>query len=143
MDQHMSVHRIGALAAAAGVTVDTLRYYEREGLLPPASRTAGGFRLYSPDIAQRLQFIKRAQQLGLTLREIRQLVQPENCRCSAVRDVITERLADVERRLRELVAFRKTLRKALARCDETLGRSKRAACPVAKRLESGKLRAAG
>lgn len=134
MRQQMSVSRIGALAAVAGVTVDTLRYYEREGLLPRASRTAGGFRLYTQESAQRLRFIKQARQLGLSLREIRQLVDPENGRCSAVRDLIAHRLTDVDRRLHELTAFRKTLQIALERCEQTLGRSKSAACPVAHTL---------
>jgi DNA-binding transcriptional MerR regulator len=138
--QHAKTRRIGALAVAAGVTVDTLRYYEREGLLPRAGRTAGGFRVYTPQIADRLQFIKQAQQLGLTLREIRQIVEPDGGRCSAVRDRLAERLADVDRRLRELTAFRRTLKKALECCDETLGRSRRAACPVPRQLDAGRLR---
>lgn len=144
MHQQTSVRRIGALAAAAGVTVDTLRFYEREGLLPRASRTAGGFRLYTPEIVQRLRFIRQAQQLGLSLREIRQLVEPDNGRCSAVRDVIAARLADVDRRLAELTSFRRTLKKALEQCDATLGRSRNAACPVVRRLGTEKRsRAAG
>ena len=135
----MNVRRIGALAAVAGVTVDTLRFYEREGLLPRATRTAGGFRLYTQESAQRLRFIKQARQLGLSLREIRELVEPDNCQCSAVRDVIAERLTDVDRRLRELAWFRKTLQVALERCEQTLGRSKNAACPVARRLGTANL----
>src|SRR5262245_7566707 len=105
--------RIGALAAAAGVTVDTLRYYEREGLLPRPSRTAGGCREYAPEIAGRLRFIGQAQRLGLSLCEIRQLVEPENGRCAAVREMIAARLADVDERVRELQSFRRTLRGAL------------------------------
>ena len=96
-----------------------MRYYEREGLLPRASRTAGGFRLYTQEMAQRLSFIKQARLLGLTLREIRQLLEPDNCRCSAMRRVIAERLADVDRRIDELAAFRSTLQTALERCDGT------------------------
>jgi DNA-binding transcriptional MerR regulator len=134
MHRSTRVRRIGDLAEAAGVTVDTLRYYEREGLLPRVDRTAGGFRLYSQETARRLQFIKQARDLGLTLREIRQLVDPENGRCVAMREVLAERLADVDRRLRDLTAFRRTLRKALARCEETLDRSKDAPCPVVRQL---------
>ena len=134
MRQPAGVRRIGDVAEAAGVTVDTLRYYEREGLLPRAGRTAGGFRLYSQETAQRLQFIKQARELGLSLREIRQLVDQRNGRCSAMRKVIVERLADVDRRLHDLTSFRKTLETALERCEQTLNRSKNAACPVARRL---------
>ncbi len=140
MRRSTGVRRIGDLAEAAGVTVDTLRYYEREGLLPRVDRTAGGFRCYSQEAAQRLQFIKQARELGLSLREIRQLVEPDNCRCSAVRKVLVEKLADVDRRLHDLVSFRKTLETALERCEETLGRSKNAACPVVRRLGTANLR---
>ena len=128
------VRRIGDLAEITGVTVDTLRYYEREGLLPRVGRTAGGFRLYSQETAQRLRFIKQARELGLTLREIRQLVEPKSDRCSAMRKVIVERLADVDRRLHDLASFRRTLETALERCEQTLNRSKKAACPVVRQL---------
>ena len=136
MREPASLRRIGSLAVTAGVTIDTLRYYEREGLLPRASRTAGGFRLYTQEMAQRLSFIKQARLLGLTLREIRQLLEPDNCRCSAMRRVIAERLADVDRRLDELAAFRGTLQTALERCDQIPSRSKNAACPGVRQLRA-------
>src|SRR5688572_28273525 len=98
MTQSKSVRRIGDLAEATGVTVDRMRYYEREGRLPHVERTAGGFRTYSEETAHRLEFIKQARELGMSLREIRQLIEPKNGRCSAVRQMLTERLADVERR---------------------------------------------
>jgi DNA-binding transcriptional MerR regulator len=139
MPHDTSARRIGALAAVAGVSVDTLRFYEREGLLPGAVRTAGGFRLYPPEAAERLQFIRQAQHIGLSLREIRQLLDPEDGRCCAVRDLIAERLADVDRRLRDLTAFRDTLQAALERCESTLGRSTAAACPVVRKLGSSEL----
>ena len=137
MARSKRVHRIGDLAVTAGVTVDTLRYYEREGLLTPVERTAGGFRCYSPETAERLRFIKQARDLGLTLREIRQLVEPETERCSAMRDVLATRLAEVDRRLHDLTAFRKTLAAALKRCERTLDRSKNAPCPVVRHLGAG------
>ena len=135
----MSMRRIGAVAAVAGVTVNTLRFYEHEGLLSPAVRTAGGFRLYTPETAQRLRFITQARHVGLSLREIRQLVEPDNGRCAAVRHLLAERLTDVDRKLRELASFRRTLQIALERCDQTLGRSKNAACSVARQLGTEKL----
>ena len=128
------VYRIGDLAEAAGVTVDTLRYYEREGLLAHIDRTAGGFRCYSENTAHRLEFIKQARELGLSLREIRQLVDPGKVRCSTVRQVLVDRLAELDRRMRDLAMFRKTLETALERCEETLDRSKDASCPVAGKL---------
>jgi DNA-binding transcriptional MerR regulator len=134
MTRTKPLYRIGDLADAAGVTVDTLRYYEREGLLPHIDRTAGGFRCYSENTARRLEFIKQARELGLSLREIRQLVDPENARCSTVRGVLVDRLADVDRRMQDLAVFRKTLQTALERCEETLERSKNASCPVVRQL---------
>ncbi|MCI0351847.1 MAG: MerR family transcriptional regulator, partial [Acidobacteriales bacterium] len=62
--------QIGELAARSGVSIDTVRYYERRKLLPMAPRTAGGFRLFSPDTVERVRFIKQAQDLGLSLDEI-------------------------------------------------------------------------
>jgi DNA-binding transcriptional MerR regulator len=134
MEHTKSVYHIGDLAEAAGVTVNTLRYYEREGLLPPIDRTKGGFRCYSEETAHRVRFIKQARDLGLSLREIRQLVDPDNNRCSAVRQILAERLSDVDDRMRELASFRETLAAALERCEKTLERSKRAPCPVVREL---------
>ena len=127
---------IGDLAAAAGVSVDTLRYYEREGLLPKPGRTDGGFRVYAPESVQRIRFIKQAQGLGLSLREIRQLIGFDRGQCASVRDVIAKRLADVDARLEELRSFRKMLRSALKECETALRRSTEAECPVVPYLGS-------
>ena len=135
VSQPADAMRIGALAVAAGITTDTLRYYEREGLLPKAARTGGGFRLYPPETVARLRFIRLAQATGFSLGEIRDLVQPSNERCSAVRGAIAGRLAAVDARLSELAQFRRTLVQALQRCDD-VGRSRRARCPAADGLSS-------
>jgi DNA-binding transcriptional MerR regulator len=68
---HQTRLLIGPIATATGLTPDAVRYYERLGLLPTAPRSSAGFRLYSPDTIEHIQFIKRAQQFGLALREIR------------------------------------------------------------------------
>ena len=65
---------IGAVARRAGVGIDTIRYYEREGLLPEPQRRASGYRDYGPDVVERLRFIRRAKDLGFTLEEIRELL---------------------------------------------------------------------
>jgi DNA-binding transcriptional MerR regulator len=134
MRHHNPLSRIGALASASGVTADTVRYYEREGLLPPPIRTAGGFRLYGPDAEQRLKFVKQARAFGMSLREIRRLAQPENTRCSAIRALIAERVSEVDDRIRELREFRRTLQTALDRCNQTIERSKHARCPLAGQI---------
>src|SRR5437868_5239455 len=100
-ERHPS-RRIGAIAAATGMTPDAIRYYERLGLVPKPARTQGRFRVYPPDTVPRLRFIKQAQTLGLELKEIRTLLCPANGhrreQCQHVRDVLSKHLADVETR---------------------------------------------
>jgi DNA-binding transcriptional MerR regulator len=112
--------RIGELAALAGVTPDTIRYYEREGLLPPAPRTASGYREYGPEALDDLRFIRKAQALGLRLADVREVLEISSGGrppCEHVRATVSTRLAEVERRLRELRALRATLRETLERLD--------------------------
>ena len=130
--------RIGAIASATGLTPDTIRYYERLGLLSKPSRTDGGFRVYGPDTVARIRFIKQAQKLGLELKEIRDLLRPANGRrreqCQRVRSVLAKHLADVEDRLRELQAYRETLQTALQQCDRALDMKETIPCPVVTEL---------
>ncbi len=112
--------RIGELATTAGVTPDTIRYYEREGLLPSPPRTESGYRDYGPGVMEDLLFIKKAQALGLKLSAVREVLEISSGGkppCEHVRATISARLAEVERRLRELRALRLTLREALERVD--------------------------
>jgi MerR family transcriptional regulator, Zn(II)-responsive regulator of zntA len=112
--------RIGKLAALAGVTSDTIRYYEREGLLPTADRTPGGYRDYGPEVVDDLRFIKKGQASGLKLNDIREVMQiAEGGRppCEHIRATVTARLAEVEGRLRELRSLRSTLKATLTRLD--------------------------
>jgi DNA-binding transcriptional MerR regulator len=131
--------RIGDLAQKSGVSRDTLRFYERRGLLPKTQRTAGGFRVYPRETVDRLRFIKQAQMVGLTLQEIAALVSHRNDsglrRCRRVRDLLRAKVADVETKLSELQAFRTTLSEYLAQCDRTISdsdsaSSREAECPV-------------
>lgn len=130
--------RIGDVAAATGLTVDAVRYYERVGLLAPDARTQGGFRTYSAGSLQRLAFIRQAQRLGLRLREIRELLgtRGSNGRqhCERVRGVLVKRLADVEAQMAELKAFRRTLQSALENCDAALRGAAVDECPVVRSL---------
>jgi MerR family transcriptional regulator, copper efflux regulator len=129
---------IGQLAARAGLTPDALRYYERLGVIPKAPRTAGGFRIYSADVLARLQFIKQAQRHGLSLAEIRELLRLDPSRgasqCRRVQQLLQRKLADVDARVTELQAFRRTLGDYLAQCDRALTRGADAACPVIEDL---------
>ncbi len=112
--------RIGELAKSAGVTPDTIRYYEREGLLPSPDRTPSGYRDYGPEALDELLFIKKAQASGLKLdgvREVLEISSGGRVPCDHVRATISTRLVEVEARLRELRALRSTLRQTLERLD--------------------------
>jgi DNA-binding transcriptional MerR regulator len=105
--------RIGELAAATGVATKTLRFYEDQGLLPEPERTPAGYRDYPPEIADRVAFIRHAQAAGLTLRQIREILGVRDgghAPCRDVADLVAQRLADVEERLRELHDTRAQLR---------------------------------
>ncbi len=119
--------RIGQLAKRAAITTDTIRYYEREGLLPPAARTVSGYRDYEPGVMEDLLFIKKAQALGLKLSDVREVLEISaggKPPCEHVRATVSARLVEVEERLRALRALRATLR-------ETLERVNRAPAPKA------------
>jgi len=110
--------KIGELAAQAGVTPDTLRYYERVGLLPAPHRTRTGYRLYDGVIAERIGFIHKAQALGLTLEEVREVLKVAahaSPPCEHVRALLSHRLKEVQSRIAELESLQRSLARALAR----------------------------
>ena len=133
------VYRIGALAAATQLTPDALRYYERLGLLPKPPRSPGGFRMFGPEAVERIQFIRQAQALGLSLSEIRQLVgfngQSRLTQCRQVRPLLRARLTELDARLSELRAFRRSLVQSLDDCERRLADRPDAGCPVVEQLE--------
>lgn len=102
--------RAGEVAAAAGVNLQTLRYYERRGLLAAPARTTGGHRLYPPETVSRLRSIKAAQRLGFTLAEIVGLLRPGR---GDLQKQTAHKLAEVDARIAELTAARDTLQAAL------------------------------
>jgi DNA-binding transcriptional MerR regulator len=104
--------RIGELAAVAGTTTKTIRFYESAGLLPPPQRTAAGYRMYDAAAPDRLDFIRRSQRAGLTLAQIREVLTIRDggdAPCSHVQRLLAERLADLDRQLAELTALRATV----------------------------------
>ncbi|MFQ5690836.1 MAG: heavy metal-responsive transcriptional regulator [Gemmatimonadota bacterium] len=112
--------RIGELAREAGVSTDTIRYYEREGLIGPARRASNGYRDYGVEALEDLVFIRKAQCIGLKLRDIREVMEISSGGrppCEHVRATLSARLGEVERRLGELRALRATLKATLARLD--------------------------
>jgi DNA-binding transcriptional MerR regulator len=115
--------RIGEAAARAGVTRDTLRYYERHGLLPPAPRRANGYRDYPDTVVDRVQTVRRALRFGFTVREIAGFFRARDGGrppCREVRRAGERLLADVERQLAQLAASRDAIRETLADWDARL-----------------------
>lgn len=104
--------RIGELAQASGTTTKTLRFYEEQGLLPPADRTPSGYRDYTADALGRLDFIHRGRAAGLTLAQIRQFVAIRDSGappCGHVHDLLEQRVTDLDSQIASLVALRDTL----------------------------------
>ncbi len=132
----MSALRTSELAAAAGVNVQTLRYYERRGLLAEPDRTLGGHRLYPQDSVTVLRVIKAAQRLGFTLEEVAELLEGTRIgsrrRADAgLRARVSDKLTEVDAKLAELTEVRDTLRAALAAgCEDLLECSQSPGCPV-------------
>jgi DNA-binding transcriptional MerR regulator len=116
MPQDENPLKVGAVAKAAGVGVQTLHYYERLGLLPKPRRSAANYRLYSPEAIRRVQFIKKAQAIGMTLEETKQILDlKEHGRapCGKVAELGEKHLREIEVRLTQLRAYRRALGRAL------------------------------
>ena len=120
---------IGALARQADVGVDTVRFYERAGLMPQAQRTASGYRTYTVADVERLRFIRRAKALGFALDEIAELLRLSQGRGGreGVKALAQRRLADLETRIRELTVFRDTLAHYAHACS---GHGPVEGCPI-------------
>lgn len=123
---------IGEAASEAGVSIDTLRYYERLSLLGHLSRSPGGFRLFNSVAIERVVFIKQAQQLGFSLAEIRQLVTSNgNDECKRVHDLLQTKLAELDERMNAMKSFRRLLASQLSVCERELkAHGQSAPCPV-------------
>lgn len=132
--------QIGIVAKKIGLSVDAIRFYERNGLVPSPPRTEGGFRRYGDNEVETLAFVRRVQGLGFKLSEIRGLLRLRGDRmqpCAPVQRRLQEKLADVRRKLRDLHRLEHELRLALRGCNREL-RKRNAHCPIL-RENPGKL----
>jgi len=112
---------IGRVAKEAGVSVQAVRYYERLGLLPPAHRSPAGYRIYGPESLDRLLFVKQAQELGFSLDEVREILRLRyegRSPCQCVNKLLQQKLEKIEHDIRQLVRFRRDLRKTLERSKQ-------------------------
>lgn len=126
---------IGEVAKAAEVAVETVRFYEREGLIAEPPRRRSGYRQYPPDTVRRLQFIRRAKELGFTLKEIGELldlrVDPER-RCADVRALAKTKMADIEAKMLDLARIQAALTELVRTCR---GKGPTSACPILDALD--------
>ena len=114
--------KIGEVSKLSGVGIEALRFYEKGGLLNRPARTESGYRMYDAEVLDRLAFIKRAQVLGFSLDEIRQIIaesQSGQSPCSTVRETVRRRLAELDERMAEMRRYRKELATALSRWDRS------------------------
>jgi MerR family copper efflux transcriptional regulator len=114
--------KIGEVSKLSGVGIEALRFYERSGLLGRPSRSESGYRMYEAEVLERLDFIKRAQVLGFSLDEIKQIIAEKHAGqspCADVRALVRRRLEELDERMREMRRHRKVLAEALAEWDES------------------------
>lgn len=113
--------KIGEVARRAGIGVETLRFYERSGLLDRPARTEGGYRLYDAVALKTLEFIKRAQSLGFTLEEIKRIIAESRAGqrpCAEVRETVRRRLAEIDEQMAQIRRYRNALAATLKQWDE-------------------------
>ena len=126
--------KIGELAQKAEVNIDTVRYYERQGLLPEPQRLRSGYREYAAEDVSRLRFVRRAKALGFTLQEIRDLLELSSHRekdMAGMKSAAMEKLANVEEKLAELTRIRDGLKVVIASCP---GHGALEQCPILNAL---------
>ena len=129
MPEKMTISR---LATAAGVNVETVRFYQRSGLIDEPERPRSGYRTYGDEHVRRIRFVKRAQLLGFTLEEIASLLKLDGSgTCSSTRALATKKLALVEAKMGDLFAIRTALATMLARCDSE---TQETSCPIIQAL---------
>lgn len=125
----MKVYRIGEIATLVGVSTDTIRFYEKKGILEKPERTVSGYRLYSESVLKLLRFIIKAKRMGFTLNEIKELLEIKHTSdntCEDVREKVKLKLKNIDNRIEELRKLKRVLTELVRTCDNRKGDT----CPV-------------
>ena len=139
--------KIGQVARDTGLSIDAIRFYEKEGLLRSSARTEGGFRLFANREVAALKFIRNAQELGFSLQQIRELLllQEESLgACQHVRDLLKQKIQSVQSKIEELRRLEKSLKRAVRQCEQSFGRAakcRKGCCPVLDELRASEIAA--
>lgn len=131
--------KIGQVAERGGVNLQTIRYYEREGLLPEPPRLQSGYRMFPEDTIRRVRFIKRGQELGFTLAEIKELLSlriDSRRECSDVKRLANAKIADIEEKIRTLEAMKRVLTGLTQICP---GSGSSTECPILESIDSAEV----
>lgn len=131
----MDFMKIGEVAKLSNVGIETIRYYERKGLLAEPERRPSGYRQYDQSVVARLQFIRRTKELGFTLAEIGELLElwfDANTRCEHIRRRADEKIADIEDKIRSLQKMKRSLKKVVSECESQDSLSN---CPLLEGLD--------
>lgn len=126
---------IGQVAKKGGVNIETVRYYERQGLIPPPPRRESGYREYPEDTVRRIRFIKRAQELGFSLNEIAELLALRvgpGTTCADVRRLAAVKIREIEEKMETLGKMKEAITKLTTECE---GRGPTSECPILEALE--------
>jgi DNA-binding transcriptional MerR regulator len=127
------IKQIGVVAKESGVPIKTIRYYEELGLLKASGRTEGGFRLFHSDVFARLNFIKRAQSLGLTLSEIKEFLNVHDqgdFPCEHIKVKLQDKLVDIDKQIQQLVILKQELEGLLSGWETIPETSEETICPI-------------
>ncbi len=123
------------LAKNAGVNIETIRYYERLGLISEPPRTESGYRSFPPEVVQRIKFIKRSQDLGFTLAEINKLItmtESESFGCREVREFASQKILEIELKIHDLQNIKNVLQDLASKCSEEGATN---TCPIIEKLQ--------
>ncbi|NIP72351.1 MAG: heavy metal-responsive transcriptional regulator [Gammaproteobacteria bacterium] len=131
----MEMLKIGQVAKRTGITVETVRFYEKQGLIAAPQRSASGYRQYTPDTVKRVRFIQHAKEVGFTLKDIAELLalrREPGTSCADIKLRATHKIEEVDRKIQDLQRIREALARMAIKCS---GRGDLRECPILEELE--------